>query len=417
MGILPTLTFPPAALATTSDRTAQRFVEIFARALHRFGLPAHRVEDALGALAARLGYEGNFFATPTAVFITLGRGDEQRTTLLRLDPGEINLDKLDRLDAVLKDVLDGSVSPEDGSAAVERIVDDRDRHGPLAIAAGYTLASAAASRFFGGGERELVVCAIIGLIIGALAFVASRFTARFRVFESTAALLAGFVAALAGAWHPPISIFVATCAGVIALVPGLSLTQAINELATGNLSSGTVRLTNALLKFMQIGFGLAVGLKLGALVAGPAPSATPAALADWTLVPAVALASLALTILFQAPPRAYGWILLGASVAFASARYGAMLDGPELGAFIGALTVGLVSNAYARLRNRSANVLLIPGIMLLVPGSIGFRSVSSLLEADVLGGIHFAFTMVMTGVALVTGLLIAGGILAPKRSV
>ena len=88
-----------------------------------------------------------------------------------------------------------------------------------------------------------------------------------------------------------------------------------------------------------------------------------------------------------------------------------------MGAFAAALTVGLVSNIYARVSNRSVTLMLVPGIMLIVPGSVGFRSISKMLEQDIVGGIEFGFTMVMTGVALVTGLLIAGGIVSPRRSV
>jgi uncharacterized membrane protein YjjB (DUF3815 family) len=54
--------------------------------------------------------------------------------------------------------------------------------------------------------------------------------------------------------------------------------------------------------------------------------------------------------------------------------------------------------------------------MLLVPGSIGFRSLLSLLERNVLSGVETAFQMVMAGVSLVTGLLLANWILPPKRA-
>jgi uncharacterized membrane protein YjjP (DUF1212 family) len=416
LNLIPQLGSSPAP-TPPPEGDAFRFIELFARALHRYGLPAHRVEDALVAITRQFGYLGEFFATPTAIFLSLSRGTEQRTLLLRLDPGEINLEKLGKLDAVLKDVIDGTVRPAAGISAVESIVGERDRHGPLAIAAGFTLASASASSFFGGGVREFIVCAVIGLSIGLLSWVASRFAARFRVFESTAAMLGGLIAAIAGAWFAPVSVFVATCAGLIVLVPGLSVTLAINELATRNLSAGTVRLANALLTFLKIGFGVAVGLRLGTMIAGSAPPTTPTPLPGWTLPLALSMTAIAFTILFQARPRDIGWIGLAGFIAFGSARLGSSFGGPEMGAFAAALTVGLVSNIYARISNRSVTLMLVPGIMLIVPGSVGFRGISKMLEQDIVGGIEFGFMMVMTGVALVTGLLIAGGIVSPRRSV
>ena len=57
--------------------------------------------------------------------------------------------------------------------------------------------------------------------------------------------------------------------------------------------------------------------------------------------------------------------------------------------------------------------MLVPGILLLVPGSIGYLSVSSLMQRNTVAGIDTAFTMVLTAVSLVAGLLIAS-ILAPE---
>ena len=54
--------------------------------------------------------------------------------------------------------------------------------------------------------------------------------------------------------------------------------------------------------------------------------------------------------------------------------------------------------------------------MLLVPGSIGFRSLSSLLERNVVAGVDTAFSMLLVAVALAAGLLVANAI-APARKV
>jgi uncharacterized membrane protein YjjB (DUF3815 family) len=97
-------------------------------------------------------------------------------------------------------------------------------------------------------------------------------------------------------------------------------------------------------------------------------------------------------------------------------RLGARLLGPELGAFAGALLLGLASNAFARALDRPAAVPLVPGLILLVPGSIGLRSVFSLLENDIVSGVEAAFKMVLVSTALVAGLLFANIALPPRRA-
>ncbi len=406
----------PNTAGDSADPTVA-FITRFGRALHRYGLASNRIEDALTAVASRLGSSGQFFATPTAIFASLDHGGDNRTVLIRVEPGVVNLEKLSRLDELLRIVIAGAIHPADALRSLDDIVASRPRFGPVAVAAGFALASATASRFFGGGWREFAVCAVIGLCTGALAALASRSPGRFRVFEPLAAFLAGAIAAAAGALLEPTSVFVTTCAGLIVLIPGLTLTMAMAELATRNLAAGTVRLGNAALVFLHIAFGVAVGLKAGERLFGTHVSAPPVALAEWTLAPALLLAAASFTILFQARLRDMGWIAAAGALSYFSARLGAELSGaPEIGAFVGALAVGLASNLHARVCNRPASVTLVPGIVLLVPGSVGFQSLSLLMAKDVVDGMQMAFTMGMIGVALVTGLLLAGAIIMPKRS-
>ena len=54
--------------------------------------------------------------------------------------------------------------------------------------------------------------------------------------------------------------------------------------------------------------------------------------------------------------------------------------------------------------------------MLLVPGSLGFQSLSALLANEVVSGMETAFRMALVAVALVTGLLMANVVVGPRRA-
>jgi uncharacterized membrane protein YjjB (DUF3815 family) len=60
--------------------------------------------------------------------------------------------------------------------------------------------------------------------------------------------------------------------------------------------------------------------------------------------------------------------------------------------------------------------MMVPGIILLVPGSVGFRSFAMLLRHDVVSGIEAAFAMVLTATALSTGLLLANLVMPSERA-
>ncbi|HXE57782.1 MAG TPA: threonine/serine exporter family protein [Gemmatimonadales bacterium] len=404
-----------AEAAAPTDADAIRFVLLLGRALHTYGYAAHALEEVLGGAAARLGLRGQFFSTPTSIFASFGPQDHQRTYLIRVEPGDVDLGKLAELDAVTTRVLRGELSVAEGAQRIELIAGARPRYGPVATTIAFGLASAAASRFLGGGLREIAVASLIGFTTGFLALWAARFAPLARVFEPVAALTASAAASTLGVLVGGFSVYNATLAGLIVLVPGLSLTVAMTELSTRHLVSGTSRLSGAFALFLAIAFGVALGARLVGSLLGSPVSAEPVPLPAWTGWAALVVAPLAFTVLLRAAPRDAPWIVLAGAVAVLGGRLGAQALGPELGVFAGAVAVGIASNLYARRLDRPAPVLLVPGILLLVPGSIGFRSLASLLDREVVLGVETAFRMILMAVALVAGILVAGVVTPPRR--
>jgi uncharacterized membrane protein YjjB (DUF3815 family) len=94
---------------------------------------------------------------------------------------------------------------------------------------------------------------------------------------------------------------------------------------------------------------------------------------------------------------------------------GAATFGVELGTFAGSLVVALAGSVYERWRRRQASIVVVPGILLLVPGSVGFRSLTNLMDRQAVTGIETAFSMILTAIALVAGMLVAGVILPERR--
>jgi len=400
------------------DRVAVGFVLRLARALHAYGYSAARLEDILGATADRLGLAGyRFFSMPTPIMAAFGPEERQRTHLLRVEPGEVNLGKLAALEEVSLDVAYARASPEEGMARIDRIVAAPSPYGPPVVMLAHGILSGAVCQFLGGGWREIVVATVLGLLLGLLAIEAAKHARVGRVFEPLAAFVISFAAFGLARLVGPLSLFVATLAGLIVLIPGLLLTTAITELATRHLASGTLRLSSAFMTLLGIVFGVALGGRLGSALFGSPVNAAPGPLPGWAPVLAIVLASASAVVILRADPRDAPWIVAAGLLGVITGRLGSVVLGLELGMFVASFGVALASAAFERWRRRPAPVVLVPGILLLVPGSIGYRSMSALMERDTLAGVDTAFTMVLTAVSLVAGLLIAG-VLAPepKRS-
>jgi uncharacterized membrane protein YjjP (DUF1212 family) len=403
---------PARSLEQTNEAIA--FLVRLGRALHGLGHSSHSVEQMLGDVADRLGLRGQFFTTPTSIFAAFGEATDQRTFLSRVDPGELHLERLARVQDIALDVMDEKLLPRDGIAALDALDREPQRWSYFVTAIAFGVAGAAAARFLGGGLPEIAVAAAMATLAGMLG------SARFlppetpRVFEPLAAFLVSALVSGA-ATEMALSTYVATLGGLIVLVPGLALSAAIAELNSQQLVSGTARLTGAMVRFLGLASGVVLGAKVAGLVLGAAPASEMLPLPGWTEAVALVLAPLAFTVLMRARPADAPAILGVCVLAFLGGRTGAAYLGPELGVFTGAFAAAFASNVLARWGGLPPMVTLNPALVLLVPGSIGFRSLAFLLEQHVVDGIQAAFRMVLMFAGLVSGIQVASVALAAPR--
>jgi len=399
------------------DPESIAFILKLGRALHQYGSAAHRLEDVVDHVALKLGLDAQVFSQPTSLFAAFGRLGSQRTFMLRVNPGEVNLGKLSDVDDVVRNVLHSGTSPREGSERLDRIREAQWRYGNVANVLSFGVISGASSLLLGGGAKELGVSSLIGLTNGLLSLVAQRSKRFARVFSAIAAFVAAVIATVATQIIGGYSVPTATLAGLIAMLPGFSLTVALAELSTQHLSSGTARLSGALVAFLELIFGVALGTALVAAILNlnTIPTARTTALPAWVQFVPLIIMPLALTVRLRAHPRDAIWILLAGGLAIGGSRLGSFLLEPQLGVFLGALTVGISSNIFARTFNRPSVTTWVPGLMMLVPGSIGFRSFTSLLGNEVVPGVEAAFKMILTAIALVAGTFIANVIMPPRK--
>ncbi len=392
-----------------------RFLIDLGKALHGYGIPAHRLEDALENAANRLGIRAEFFSGPTSLISSFGEPGDQHTAMSRVQPGSLQLDKLVELDEVVEALYRGDIQVQEADQRLSEIDQTPLRYGPVLTTLAFSVASGAAARFFSGGWVEMLLATGLGLVTGLVAWAASRFVSVGRIFEFLVSMLVTFIALSSTIWWQPLAPDGPILASLIILLPGLTLTLALNELATGHLVSGTARLTGAMMTFLKIGLGVGIGTKLAGFLPGGPMLISAVVLPDWTLWAALLITPFALSVLFRARIKEAPWIVLGAMVSFWGARLGVELLGVGLGAVVGAFSAGMISNLFARWKRRPAVTLLVPSIILLVPGSIGYEGMSMMMDNDVMSGVGSVFTALLVGVSLVAGLLLAN-VMLPARN-
>jgi uncharacterized membrane protein YjjP (DUF1212 family) len=408
---------PPPIDLPEEKRQGVRFALKLGRALHIYGASATRLEAVLEVMSSELGLRGHFMSMPTALLASFDLpGEDGFAHLFRLHRNEQDFDKLQRLDQLWNSVVNGDLSPSQGIDEIDRIDQQKPLYGPWLCTLCFALTSGAASTFLGGGPAEMIVATLSGLALGLFLLVAGPRSELIGLHELMGATLVAATAVFGVHFLGQGSTDMATLAGLIVLLPGFTLTTAVSELAQRNVVAGTARLAWSALLLMMLGFGVMAGRTLAELMVGPAANLASTPWPNW--VPAVALSVTGVTLgmLFQAQKRDLPWITIAVLLPYLGLKSGIENLGPDLGVFVGALIAGAGSNLYARLLDRPATITRLPGILILVPGSIGFLSITELMKGDPLIGLEQGFQMFTTAFALVSGLLVSSAVIPPRKA-
>ena len=132
---------------------------------------------------------------------------------------------------------------------------------------------------------------------------------------------------------------------------------------------------------------------------------------------ALLVGAYAFAVLFRAHRRDYPLVMLAAISGYLISRHGGEAFGPQAGVFLAALVTTAAGNAYARWMNRPGALIRLPGIIMLVPGSVALRGVISLVQAQDLGaGQEAAMAALNTLMALLAGLLFGNLLVSARRN-
>ena len=388
-------------------------------ALLSYGCPTHRLDTLIAEIAALEGYQADAFAVPTGLWMTLrAPGKEPVTRMVRVNDWSVDLGRLVAMDRIFNDVLERRLTLAEARQKLDEVEARPPPYPPPLAWFGAAAASGASAIFFRGGWREAALAAVGGLLVGVLGSLLRRST-RARLLEDFLGGLLAAGSAWAATWlDPSLSRQVLVLSVAILLLPGMALTSGLAELANKNLVSGASRLMEAFMSFLSILIGVAVVVSLERLAGHePAAQAVAAAAAPGLLVQvaALALAAAGFAVLFSVPRALLHTAMLSCAVAWAATGLGTRSLPGSLVAFIASFALGVVANGLARSTNRPAQLYMLPGLVLLVPGSFGFRSLESFLGGELAGGASEGFAMVVTAGAIVTGVLCANVVLPARK--
>ncbi len=407
----------PPAPATYAQRIA--FVCEIAARLHRYGTTAQRLEGSILALSARLGLDCEPWSNPTGMILSFsdpGRalGASDTTRVIRLAPGENDLHKLSEADRIAEAVAAGQMTLAQGHADL-RVLDRTP-------SAGFRMKQILAFGLAAGGVAglwrlpwlDIATAALIGLLIGVLSQLGDRRPQLREAADAIASLVAGLVAIIVSNVVAPLNLNTVIIASLVVLLPGMTLTNAFNELTSQHWVSGTARFAGAVTTVIKLTVGSIIAVTLAQMLdlypevraLWPQP--------DWVEWVALVVSGYAFAVLFKAHRRDYVWVMGAAICGYLISRYAGKAWGSSVGLFLSALVMTALGNLFARRFNRPGALIRLPGIIMLVPGSASLRSLMALVQGGTPSRDSTLLVVLQILMALVAGLLF-GNLLVPAR--
>ena len=259
--------------------------------------------------------------------------------------------------------------------------------------------------FFGGGAIDSVVALFIG---AAIYFINNFQSARLNSMAKTviSSFFAATVAGLLYIAFDGINVDSIIIGAIMLLVPGMMFGTAMRDLFCGDLIAGTLKILQALIQTLMIGFGYMLSF---ALLGSRLIPETTEGREDLFLIQLItaAVTSVTFSIVFKINRRH----LVNAGIC-GLLTYGAYF-GIELltsslfwAAFVSSAVAALFAETNARLNKVPAIVLLMPGIVSIVPGGYLYRSVRDI----VCGLMPSAVTNIAAAAEIALGM--AGGVVS-----
>ncbi|GJM10609.1 MAG: membrane protein [Lysobacteraceae bacterium] len=396
-----------------------RFLRQLAKRLHEYGAAAYRIEGAIRAVSDKLRFDCDVFSNPTSILLSFRpAGSDEDDTLpsqmIRVAPGGIDLGKLRFVDEVSEKVSSGEMSIAQGyhllKAAPYLLAQPKML--PQVLAWGGVACSVTA--VLGAGLQSVIAAGVVGTVIAILDQTLGKKLRPYGSWEPIAAFTAAVMTALFASQFP-VEASIVNLAAILIMVPGLGLTIGVNELTTEHLVSGTARLAGSVVVLLQLAFGVVIGTQLVGAFVSSMPLDSAITLVDWSFWPAILVSAFSFGVLFCVDRRDFPIAMLAAVISFVVSRYAEPYLFGSLNVFVAALIIAALSNGYARWQNRPAMIVRLPGIIALVPGSVGYNSLSLMFANDTLLGIEMTAKLLVILASLVGGLAIGNSLVPPRR--
>ena len=215
-------------------------LQLAGRLIMENGGETYRVEETITRMGRAFGLDHvESFAVPSGLFVSYRRADgDTETAVMRVHKGSTNLSRVDAVNAVSRQVEHGDLTCEEALQRLQAI----ERRPPALtkpmLVLGAAVSAAGFTLMFGGGAEHAALAAAVAALVQWISWLLERF----RIHALVSTLLGSLLSTLlpmAFQRMTGLGMVDAIVAGALMpLLPGLAMTNAVQDAMRGDMISG-----------------------------------------------------------------------------------------------------------------------------------------------------------------------------------
>ena len=229
------------------------------------GAEVYRVEDCIRRICFAYGAtDVDVFTITSSIVATVEPPGEQRITQTRRIEGyENNLDRVDKLNQLSREMCRDRIAFEEFQQKFQDILSQK-RYPHWVEAIFYAVVGGAFTVFFGGTWRDALIAMVIGAALKATVYLVGVVNFNRVLSNLIASFVLSLLAFLSVRWGLADTADMIVIGNIMLLIPGASLTNSLRDMISGDTMSGMLRFLEACI----LAFAIAAGYILASMALG-----------------------------------------------------------------------------------------------------------------------------------------------------
>jgi len=341
------------------------------------------------------------------------------TQTRRVDKFAYNMDRLEKMNELSREICDKKLSIEDGRKRFSELMAEKyySFHTQILF---FMLIAFTFTLFFGGSIKDALVSSFIAIIFKYIDEFARKIEINKFIPIVASSLLGGFLAIMAVRAGLADSVGKVSIGDVMLLIPGIMLTNSLRDMFGGDTITGGIRFIEATLIAIMIAVGFSASSKFYEEIFSSVAVSTVREWPTWiTIITALVTSffgSIGYACTFNI--RAKRLVTAGFGGLIGWAAYliaGCFMFSEPMKYFVAALVINIYAEIMAVTEKAPSTVFLVSAIMPLVPGGMLYRTMRFAVTKEWGDFGKLGVETLSIALALALGMLIANSVIKSMR--